>query len=133
MTILLTILHVIVCGLLVLAVLMQSGKGGGLAGAIGGGMSSSSVLGGRSATTFLSKATTVLAVAFMLSCLVQAIIVRSANTVPTTATERAMQSGELPTTPMPFGADQGGLLDEPAEAAPSGEAAASGEAAEAPE
>jgi len=119
------------------AVLLQSGKGGGLAGAIGGGMSSSSVLGGRSATTFLSKATTILAAAFMLSCLGQAVIVRSANTEPTTATERAMQSGELPAMPTPFGMDQGGLLDEPAEEAPSGEAATpSGEAAsgsEAPE
>jgi preprotein translocase subunit SecG len=132
MTILLTILHVIVCALLVLAVLLQSGKGGGLAGAIGGGMSSSSVLGGRTATTFLSKATTVLAVTFMLSCLVQAIIVRSANTEPTTAAERAMQSGEMP--PMtPFGADQGGLLDEPAAEEATGSEAASGEATESPE
>ena len=53
MTALLTVIHVTICVLLILAVLMQSGKGGGLAASVGGGLSSSSVLGGRAATSFL--------------------------------------------------------------------------------
>jgi len=62
--VLIMIIHVVVCLFLVGAVLLQSGKGGGMAGAIGGGMASSSVLGGRTATTFLTKATTILATVF---------------------------------------------------------------------
>ncbi len=63
------IFHILVCVGLILVVLMQSAKGEGLAGgtAFGGGMSGA-VFGGRGAATFLSKATTVLAVLFMINC-----------------------------------------------------------------
>ena len=88
--ILFTIFHVLICLLLVVTVLLQAGKGGGLAGSIGGGLASSSVLGGRTAATFLTKATTVLATAFMLSCLVQSVAFQTAETAPTTATQRTM-------------------------------------------
>jgi preprotein translocase subunit SecG len=97
--------------LLVGAVLLQAGKGGGLAGAIGGGMASSSVLGGRTATTFLSKATTILATVFMLSCLVQSVAFQTTDRGPVTATERAIEEGGLPPiAPLPL--DVGGLLEE---------------------
>jgi preprotein translocase subunit SecG len=46
---------------------MQSAKGEGLAGAFGGGALSGAVFGGRGAATFLSKATTVLAIVFMIT------------------------------------------------------------------
>jgi len=62
---LLQAVHVIVCIVLIIVVLMQSSKGGGLAGAFGGG-GDQTVFGGRETATFLSKATTYLAVAFML-------------------------------------------------------------------
>jgi len=63
------IFHTIVCILLVIVVLMQSSKGEGLAGAFGGGGGlSGAVFGGRGAATFLSKATTVLAVVFFINC-----------------------------------------------------------------
>jgi preprotein translocase subunit SecG len=73
------IFHVIVCVALILVVLMQSAKGEGLAGAtaFGGGVSSA-VFGGRGAASFLSKATTVLAVIFMINC--GALALMSANT-----------------------------------------------------
>jgi preprotein translocase subunit SecG len=58
-------IHIIVCIVLVVVVLMQSSKGGGLAGAFGGG-GDQTVFGGRETATFLSKATTYLAVAFMV-------------------------------------------------------------------
>jgi preprotein translocase subunit SecG len=67
---LLTILHVIICIALIMVVLMQSAKGEGLAGAFGGSGITGAVFGGRGAATFLSKATTVLAIAFFVSCLV---------------------------------------------------------------
>ena len=66
MTILLTIIHVIVCLLLILIVLLQSGKSADLAGAFGGG-GSQTAFGARGTATFLSKLTTAAAVIFMLT------------------------------------------------------------------
>ena len=62
--------HILVCVGLVLVVLMQSSKGEGLAGTAlgGGGGMAGAVFGGRGAASFLSRATTVLAVVFMLNC-----------------------------------------------------------------
>jgi preprotein translocase subunit SecG len=64
---LLIVLHILISGSLIIVVLLQSSKGEGLAGAFGGGGLSGAVFGGRGAATFLSKATSVLAIAFMLS------------------------------------------------------------------
>ncbi|MBD3178604.1 MAG: preprotein translocase subunit SecG [Candidatus Latescibacteria bacterium] len=61
-------IHVIACVLLIIVVLMQSSKGGGLSGAFGG-MGSQAVMGGREAASFLSRATTYLAVIFMVTSL----------------------------------------------------------------
>ncbi|MEZ5358797.1 MAG: preprotein translocase subunit SecG [Candidatus Zixiibacteriota bacterium] len=65
----LIMVHILICVGLIIVVLMQSAKGEGLAGAFGGGALSGAVFGGRGAASFLSKATTVLAVLFMVSCL----------------------------------------------------------------
>ncbi len=64
------IFHVAICTGLVLVVLMQSSKGEGLAGTAlgGGGGMAGAVFGGRGAASFLSRATTVLAIVFMLNC-----------------------------------------------------------------
>ncbi|MEE9441537.1 MAG: preprotein translocase subunit SecG [candidate division Zixibacteria bacterium] len=62
-------IHVVICILLIIVVLMQSAKGEGLAGAFGGGALSGAVFGGRGAASFLSRATTFLAVFYMVSCL----------------------------------------------------------------
>jgi preprotein translocase subunit SecG len=61
-----TIIHIIVCLILIIAVLLQSGKAGDLAGAFGG-VGSQSVFGPRGATTLLSKVTTISAVLFMIT------------------------------------------------------------------
>ena len=61
------VLHLLACVLLVIAVLMQSSKGGALSAAFGGG--GSTIFGGRETATFLSKATTVLAIVFFLTSL----------------------------------------------------------------
>lgn len=61
-------LHIIVCLLLVIVVLLQSGKAADLAGAFGG-MGSQSTFGPRGAATFLSKMTTTLAILFMVTSL----------------------------------------------------------------
>jgi preprotein translocase subunit SecG len=64
-------IHVIVCAALIGIVLLQSGKGGGLAG-LGGG-STQAVFGGRGATDVLSKITEGLAIAFMVMSFALAI------------------------------------------------------------
>lgn len=61
----LLVIHVIVSLALIVAVLLQSSKGEGLAGAFGGGALTGAVFGGRGAATFLSKATSALAIGFM--------------------------------------------------------------------
>ncbi|MCK4512836.1 preprotein translocase subunit SecG [bacterium] len=70
-------LHILVCLGLVVTVLLQSGKGGGLAGAFGGGGGVGAVFGGQTAASFLTKATRYLAVIFMVSSLSMALIVRT--------------------------------------------------------
>jgi preprotein translocase subunit SecG len=112
MMILITIVHVLVSALLVGAVLIQSGKGGGLAGSIGGGMANTSVLGGRTASNFLTKATTILATVFMLSCLFQSFLTDRGAAVPTSATERLLQERSAAPTPFTPAAESGedGLL-----------------------
>lgn len=63
---LLVAFHILVSVLLIIVVLLQPGRsGGGLGTAFGGG-SATSVFGGRGATTFLSKATGVLAAIFFV-------------------------------------------------------------------
>lgn len=68
MTALLTAIHIIICIILIMAVLLQSGKAADLAGAFGGA-GSQTVFGARGAATILSKVTTVSAVLFMITSL----------------------------------------------------------------
>jgi preprotein translocase subunit SecG len=68
MSVLLIFIHVIVCVALIMIVLLQTGKGGDMGAAFGGG-SSQSLFGSTGASTFLSKATTVAAIVFMLTSL----------------------------------------------------------------
>ena len=71
---LLTVLFVIVAFLLVFVILIQSGKGGGLAGIAGGDMNTT--FGGKGSAPFLTKATTILATLFMLIALVLGFMTR---------------------------------------------------------
>ena len=59
-------LFVPVCVVLTLIILLQDSKGEGLSSSAFGGAEMQSVLGGRSAATFLSKLTTWLAIGFMV-------------------------------------------------------------------
>lgn len=85
--------HVIVCFALIVVVLMQSSKGEGLAGTSFSGGISGAVFGGRGAAGFLSKATTVLAVVFMVNC--GALALMSARTRTVVASDAA---GQQPAT-----------------------------------
>jgi preprotein translocase subunit SecG len=63
---LVTVIHVIVCLFLILVVLLQAGKGGGMGIAFGGG-GSGSVFGGSGAGNFLTRLTVAAAIGFMLT------------------------------------------------------------------
>ena len=65
-------LHVMVCGLLIMVVLLQSGEAADLAGAFGGA-GSQTAFGPRGAATFLSKATTWCAIMFMLTSMAMSL------------------------------------------------------------
>ena len=67
MEIFLTVIHIFVSIVLILSILLQSGKGGGMGAALGG--ASAQVFGGRGAGTFLSKFTTFAAIVFMCTSL----------------------------------------------------------------
>jgi preprotein translocase subunit SecG len=66
MTILITIVHIIVCLFLIAVVLLQSGKSGDLAAAFGG-QGSQTAFGPRGAASALSRATTWSAIIFMVT------------------------------------------------------------------
>src|SRR5436190_23759723 len=61
-------LYVLICGLLIITILLQQGKGGDIANAFGGG-SSQAVFGARSGATLLTRATSVLAALFVIGAL----------------------------------------------------------------
>jgi preprotein translocase subunit SecG len=84
MTILITVVHIIVCVFLIAVVLLQSGKSADIAAAFGG-MGSQTAFGTRTAATVLSKATTWAAVIFMLTSITLSIF----------ASRRATSSGSV--------------------------------------
>jgi len=89
---LLVIVHVLVALSLIVIILMQSSRGGGLAGAFGGS-DIGSIFGTHTTATFLTKLTTILAVIFAVSCVVQGILAprrvgASRRPVTETVTER---------------------------------------------
>ena len=67
-------LHILVCVCLVFIVLIQQSRGAGLSSVFGGGGGGEALFGGRGATPFLVKATSVLAVMFMLTSLILTIV-----------------------------------------------------------
>jgi len=71
MTVFLLVLHLIVCFILVMVVLLQTGKGAEIGATFGG--SSNTLFGSRGAGTFLSKVTAAAAALFMLTSLFLAL------------------------------------------------------------
>jgi preprotein translocase subunit SecG len=69
MSIFVTVLHVLVCVILIVVVLLQRGKGAEI-GAVFGGGASSTVFGSRGAGNFFTKLTTGAAIVFMVTSLV---------------------------------------------------------------
>lgn len=86
-----SVIHVIICLLLLTVVLMQSGRGGGLTE----GFASTESMFGAQTNSFMIKVTTVMATIFLVTCLSLAFISskRESSIMPTQAV-----STSLPTT-----------------------------------
>ncbi|MDG5816676.1 preprotein translocase subunit SecG [Chitinispirillales bacterium ANBcel5] len=71
----LLVVFLLVCIFLVLIVLIQSDKGGGLSGAIGGGLGgASNFLGAQDTANILTRGTAIFGAAFFVLCLVMAML-----------------------------------------------------------
>jgi preprotein translocase subunit SecG len=66
-----SVIHVLICLFLVLVVLLQQGKGGGMGSAFGGG-AAAQVFGGGGAGNLLTRATAICATLFMITSIVLA-------------------------------------------------------------
>jgi preprotein translocase subunit SecG len=105
----LILLHILICAGLIITVLLQSSKGEGLAGAFGGSGITGAVFGGRGAATFLSRATTVLAIAFFISSIALTFITpltgsRVSSTGQSAVSQEAQKErtqGSVPATNIP--------------------------------
>ncbi len=96
MTLILTVLHVLVCISLVFVVLLQKGSGADMGAAFGG--SSQSLFGARGSGDFLSKLTAGLATIFMLTSLTLAFFsTRTSDGV--SVMEKAPVASQSQTTP----------------------------------
>jgi preprotein translocase subunit SecG len=91
-------LHVLVCGLLIIVVLLQSGEAADLAGAFGGA-GSQTAFGPRGAATFLSKATTWCAIMFMLTSM--AMTMRQNSTAAASGSSVLQQFSKTAKPPAP--------------------------------
>lgn len=89
-------IHIVVCLLLVIIVLLQSGKSADLAGAFGG-YGSQSTFGPRGTATLLSKITTTLAILFMVTSLLLQVLQARKN-----RSGSVLPGGEKPAATQPL-------------------------------
>ena len=101
----LLVLFIPICILLILMVLLQAGKGGGLSGAFGGVGTNQPFLGARGTVDFLSKLTIYLAIGFMSLALILSMTygpsrnIRMKEETPPAAVETQGGSGTATQTP----------------------------------
>ena len=94
----LLILLLIDCFALVVAVLLQSGKGGGLAAGFGGAGTGMEMMGSRQTATFLHTATKWLGGAFLVICFTLSLLTVR-GTAPRSLIESEMQGTQQPAAP----------------------------------
>jgi preprotein translocase subunit SecG len=90
------VIFVIVCVFLCLLILIQSDKGGGISGALGGGFSSATnLLGSADTANILTKATSISAAIFLGLCLILSVFVSrpTDKQVKSALKERAEKQG----------------------------------------
>jgi len=88
-------LHVMVCIVLIIVIMLQSGSAADLAGAFGGA-GSQTAFGPRGAATFLSRATTWCAIVFMLTSLTLSVKRTPTEAGSGSLLEQTQKSGKAP-------------------------------------
>lgn len=101
---LLIILFVLVSFSMIIVILLQAGKGQGLAGAFGG-PGAGAVFGGRGAATFLSKSTGILATLYICLCLLIGYVYKSESEVQRESliqqeTQQSIPASSVPLAPI---------------------------------
>ncbi|UCH63845.1 MAG: preprotein translocase subunit SecG [Fidelibacterota bacterium] len=97
---LLIFLHIIISILLVVVILLQSGRGGGLAGSLGGGISTA-MFGGQGADKVMVRLTTGLAAGFLVLAILISIVGRPrVSTGDSVVRQRAAQRETAPLQPV---------------------------------
>lgn len=99
MTILLTIIHVLLCIFLIGMILLQQGKSADLASAFGG-QGSQTAFGPRGAANILSKTTTWCAIAFMLTTISLFALMQRTSGVGHSVLEGTKTTHSTPATPI---------------------------------
>jgi preprotein translocase subunit SecG len=97
----LSVIHILVSILMVVSVLLQSSRGGGLAGMFGGGGGMGGVFGGRGAASFLSKVTMWLAIGFATTSLTIAFLSSGRQTQAKSAVQEVLEKEAAPTDILP--------------------------------
>jgi len=101
---LMTIVYVVVCLVLLMAILLQQGRGGDIASAFGGS-GSQTAFGARAGATLLTRITTVTAVLFMIGSIALGILWQGAGSSSVVSGKAAPASAPArpgtPSTPAP--------------------------------
>ncbi|MFC1543016.1 preprotein translocase subunit SecG [Candidatus Neomarinimicrobiota bacterium] len=93
-------LHILISILLVVVILLQSGRGGGLAGSLGGGVSTA-MFGGQGADKLMTRLTTGLAAAFMILAILISLAGRpSSGTGDSIVRQMAVEQETAPLQPV---------------------------------
>jgi preprotein translocase subunit SecG len=100
LNILLSVLHIVACLFLILVVLLQQGRGGGLGSAFGGA-TTQQVFGGRGAGNLLTRLTTIFAAVFMGTSIGLAYLA-SAGDIKLRAVPGRSSANTTQTTPLPL-------------------------------
>ena len=109
LSVVVTIVHIVVAVSLILFVLLQAGKGGGLAAVGGGAARTEGILGGRQANIVLTRATWTSGTIFMVLALVLSIMSSRARQ-PSSIIQVEAPAAAAPAPVLP------GLGDQPAQA-----------------
>jgi preprotein translocase subunit SecG len=113
----LMILFILISFAMVVVILLQAGKGQGLAGSIGGGMAGGAIFGGRGAADFLSKVTTWVAALYIVFAILIGMIYKSeAENVQKSLIQKRMEEQQnLPAPNIPLAPIEGENQRQPEE------------------
>ncbi len=113
----LVIMFILISFIMIVAILLQAGKGQGLAGSIGGGAGASAIFGGRGAADFLSKATTWVAVLYMAFAIIIGVLYKSEaeSSQNSLIQQRIQEQQAIPSSNIPVAPMQQETQETPAE------------------